>query len=125
MHEARRLGNLGREALESNAIEATAALFRQALDLWRGPALVDVQAGPILRLRLTGIEEFRLTMLEQRIEADLRLGRHHELLSELSQLAGEHPPAREPARAIHGRSLPLGTTRLGARGLPPDSPGAQ
>jgi SARP family transcriptional regulator, regulator of embCAB operon len=90
LHEARRLGNLGREALESNAIEEAAALFRQALDLWRGPVLVDLQAGPVLRLRLRhpGVPA---DDARQRIEADLRLGRHHELLSELSQLAGEHP----------------------------------
>jgi hypothetical protein len=74
LHEARRLGNLGSEALESNAIEEAAALFRQALDLWHGPALVDVQAGPVLRLRLTGIQEFRLTMLDSASKPTFGLG---------------------------------------------------
>lgn len=88
---ARALGQDGQGALERDDIEDAARLFRDALNLWRGPALVDVQIGPTLRTHLTGIEEFRLTCLEQRIEADLRLGRHHELLSELRQLVGQHP----------------------------------
>lgn len=70
---------------------AASALFAEALTIWRGPALADVKAGPLLRARLSGIEESRLTVQEERIEADLRLGRHHELLSELCVLTAQHP----------------------------------
>ncbi|WP_131785774.1 AfsR/SARP family transcriptional regulator [Protofrankia symbiont of Coriaria ruscifolia] len=68
-----------------------ACLLRDALELWRGPALAGTPAGPLVRARLVGLEESRLTALEQRIEADLRLGRHHELLGELTSLVAGHP----------------------------------
>nr|WP_255355419.1 MULTISPECIES: AfsR/SARP family transcriptional regulator [unclassified Amycolatopsis] len=81
----------GRVALSNGKLVDAAALFRRALGLWRGPALVDVEPGPMLRSWLNGIEEYRLSTLEQRIEADLGLGKHHELLSELSLLVGQQP----------------------------------
>lgn len=81
----------GRQAMARGDDRTGACLLAEALRLWRGQALVDVQAGPLLRARLIGLEESRLTVLEQRIEADLRLGRHHELLSELSGLAARYP----------------------------------
>ncbi len=70
---------------------AGAALLRGALDLWRGPALVDVEdaafaAGPVARL-----EELRLAATEDRIEADLALGRGAELAPEAEELATAHP----------------------------------
>jgi DNA-binding SARP family transcriptional activator len=69
----------------------TARQLRLALCLWRGPALVDVQAGPVLSVRVAGLEERRLSVLYKRIEVDLRLGAHHELLGELSMLTGQYP----------------------------------
>jgi DNA-binding SARP family transcriptional activator len=63
----------------------------QALNVWRGPALVDVQAGSVTATHLVGLEETRIAALEQRIEADLRLGRHHGMLGELSTLVRKYP----------------------------------
>jgi DNA-binding SARP family transcriptional activator len=80
-----------RRALDKNDDEMAADMFRRALALWRGRPLVDVQRGVLLHSRVAGLEEFQLNVLEQRIEADLRLGRHHELLSELSMLVERHP----------------------------------
>ncbi|WP_410585903.1 AfsR/SARP family transcriptional regulator [Amycolatopsis sp. lyj-23] len=71
--------------------ELAAQRLTAALDLWRGPALAGVQAGPLLRAHLVGLAESRLSAWEQRIEADLRLGRHHELLSELAVLIERYP----------------------------------
>jgi DNA-binding SARP family transcriptional activator len=82
----------GREALKAGQDAEATAQLSTALNLWAGAtALVDVAQGPLLRTYVTGLEEQRLSVLEQRIEADLRLGRHHELLSELSELVVRHP----------------------------------
>ena len=81
----------GRTALRKGADHIGAELLGQALAVWRGPALVDVARGPLLNGYITGLEEQRINVLEQRIEADLRLGKHHELLGELSELVVQHP----------------------------------
>lgn len=70
---------------------ATATALADALALWRGPALADVGVGPVLRARLVGLAESRLSAWERRIEADLRLGRHERLLDELGDLVGRYP----------------------------------
>lgn len=66
-------------------------LSREALDLWSGPALVDVHKGMPLEVETTCLEQNRLGLLEVRIDADLRLGRHHALLAELSSLVTRNP----------------------------------
>jgi DNA-binding SARP family transcriptional activator/tetratricopeptide (TPR) repeat protein len=75
------------------AADATtrADLLRQALRLWRGPALADVASGELRERLCAGLEEQRLTALESRVEADLELGRHHDLIAELTELANAHP----------------------------------
>ncbi|WP_327358343.1 AfsR/SARP family transcriptional regulator [Streptomyces sp. NBC_01304] len=91
------LHHLERHVAESRRAEAAGDerrlrfALRAALQLWHGPALTDVELGSYLQARVTGLEELRLTLLDQRIEAELRLGMHHELLPELSQLAAEYP----------------------------------
>lgn len=68
-----------------------AAALRGLLSLWRGRELADVPTGPHLRAHLVGIAARRLTLLEQCIEAELRLGLHHMLLPELETLAARYP----------------------------------
>jgi SARP family transcriptional regulator, regulator of embCAB operon len=80
----------GREAVVAGKDQEAAALFRSALSVWRGSPLSDVRAGPLISMHLVGLRETRRVVLEQRIEADLRLGRHRELLGELSALAWKH-----------------------------------
>jgi DNA-binding SARP family transcriptional activator len=53
--------------------------------------LADVPAGPLLGIEAVRLEENRLGDLHLRIEADLRLGRHHQLLGELATLCARHP----------------------------------
>ncbi|MQA02994.1 MAG: tetratricopeptide repeat protein [Streptosporangiales bacterium] len=75
-----------------------AELLRDALHLWRGPVLPELTtlgSRPI-RARL---EEMRVDALEQRVEADLAAGHHHELLPELAALRAEHPGRDRLARA--------------------------
>ncbi|WP_407564776.1 BTAD domain-containing putative transcriptional regulator [Streptomyces sp. 184] len=77
---------------------AAADLLGQALALWQGSVLADVQAGPVLRAYAVGLEEDRMSVQEQRIDADLRLGRHREVLGELSSLTTKLP-TRESLQA--------------------------
>ncbi|MGH3495656.1 MAG: BTAD domain-containing putative transcriptional regulator, partial [Sciscionella sp.] len=59
--------------------------------LWRGPALLDVCAGCLERVYAPRYEERRLAVLDRRIEADLALGMHAHVISELTMLVGAHP----------------------------------
>ncbi|GGW19131.1 AfsR/SARP family transcriptional regulator [Streptomyces capoamus] len=86
-----RLVAAGRVAAAEDRQEKASAYFREALSLWRGSALVDVRIGPVLSIEVARLEESRLGVLEWCLEADLRLGRHAELLAELIELTGRHP----------------------------------
>ena len=71
--------------------EVAAATLREALELWRGPAYEDVRYEPFAQAEVARLDELRLTALEDRIDADLALGRHRDLVSELEALVAEHP----------------------------------
>ncbi|MET8226056.1 AfsR/SARP family transcriptional regulator [Streptomyces sp. NPDC005301] len=86
-----RLAGCGYRAMDAGDGPRAASLLREALDLWTGPALSGVQVGPQLRTEVRRLEESRLCALDQRVDADLRLGRHRELLGELTVLVGQHP----------------------------------
>jgi DNA-binding SARP family transcriptional activator len=88
--DANRFRNLVEEAA-SAPVATRAALLRDALGLWRGPALDDFTYEPFAQAPIADLEELRLTALEERIEADLALGRHAELGAELEGLTAEHP----------------------------------
>jgi len=70
--------------------EAAAPTFREALGLWRGPAYEDVRYEAFAQAEVARLDELRLAALEDRIEADLQLGRHRELVPELEALISEH-----------------------------------
>ncbi|MGW0792876.1 AfsR/SARP family transcriptional regulator [Streptomyces sp. NPDC002911] len=91
VHQYERMVVRGRAAREAGDDATAAACFSQALELWRGPALVDVRAGPVLGMEVLRLQESRLATVEWRIDADLRLGRHCELLAELVGLMARHP----------------------------------
>jgi DNA-binding SARP family transcriptional activator len=81
----------GRAAGVAGDYIAAERLLREALSVWRGPLLVDVTAGPQLEIESTRLSESRLTDLTLRMDADLYLGRHHQLLGELAALCARHP----------------------------------
>ncbi len=85
-----RLASAGRGALVRDPVTA-ARLLGEALELWRGPALLDVAASPFFRAPVTRLSELRTAVLEDRVEADLRMGRGRELTAELTSLVAEHP----------------------------------
>jgi len=64
---------------------------RDALALWRGPAFADFAYEEFAQAEAARLEELRLAALEQRVDADLALGRHGELVGELEQLVAQHP----------------------------------
>ena len=80
----------GRAELAAGEADAAASSFREALGLWRGPAYEDVRYEAFAQAEVARLEELRLAALEDRIEADLALGRHRELVPELEALVAEH-----------------------------------
>ena len=85
-----RFERLMSEASKADARSAAHKL-RQALALWRGPALADLAYEPFAQTETARLEELRLAALEERIDADLATGRHAELVGELEALITEHP----------------------------------
>lgn len=86
-----RLAAAGARAAERADAESASRLLRSALEMWRGPALVDVQTGLRLSIEVIRLEESRLSVLELCIDSDLRIGRHYTLLSELAKLNASYP----------------------------------
>ena len=63
----------------------------EGLSLWRGPVLADFALDPFAQSEIARLEEARVTAIEERVEADLALGRHRELIGELETMIGAHP----------------------------------
>ncbi|MFD9818480.1 AfsR/SARP family transcriptional regulator [Streptomyces violascens] len=111
VREFEKLSGLGYRAMDAEDFVTAARQLREALVLWSGSALVDVQAGPQLEMEIRRLEETRLCALYQRIEADLRLGRHRELLGELTVLVNRYRTHEN----LHGQFM-LALHRSGRRG---------
>ena len=79
--------------------ERASELATEALALWRGPPLADVRLGTWGSIEAERLEELRLLVFEQRADAELRLGRHEELVGELQALV-RHNPHRERLVAL-------------------------
>jgi DNA-binding SARP family transcriptional activator len=86
-----RLATSGRAAGMAGDHVRSERLLSEALGLWRGPVLVDVATGPHLEIDSMQLTERRLTDLTLRIDSDLYLGRHHQVLGELAALCARHP----------------------------------
>jgi DNA-binding SARP family transcriptional activator/serine/threonine protein kinase/WD40 repeat protein len=79
--------------------ERAATTLREALSLWRGHAYADVEANGHLDGEVTRLSEMRVAALESRIDADMRTGRHRDVVGELDALTAEYP-YRESLRAL-------------------------
>ncbi len=81
----------GRAHLASGSPSNAARLLHEALALWRGPALVGLPPSDVADREAARLEEVRLAAVEDRIEADLALGLHTDLVAELRSLVAAHP----------------------------------
>ena len=81
----------GHAALAGGDLTRAERTLRAALSLWRGPALAGFRDDPFAIPTITRLEESRLAAIEARIDAELALGRHRQLLAELHGLVSEHP----------------------------------
>ncbi|MBG0853549.1 AfsR/SARP family transcriptional regulator [Streptomyces spinoverrucosus] len=81
----------GRREIATGDYARAALLLRSALDMWRGSALVDISTGPLLHAHVTRLNNARVTAVEQLMEAELRQGRHLDILGDLTDLTAEHP----------------------------------
>jgi DNA-binding SARP family transcriptional activator/tetratricopeptide (TPR) repeat protein len=79
-----------RAARDSQQLERAVASYRDALRLWRGPAL-DGMDSQLIRAAASRLDERRFATNEDRLTLELDLGRHHELVGELTELVEEFP----------------------------------
>ena len=79
------------QALARGEGETAFELQREGLALWRGPALSDLEHEPFAQVAAQRLDEILLVALEQRLDAELALGRHRELVSELGELTAQQP----------------------------------
>ena len=91
LHRFRSLTDEGRRALAVGDANAAAAKLRHALAVWRAPPLAEFAFDSFAQVEIVRLEELRVSALEERIEADLALGRHHDLIGELEALVAHHP----------------------------------
>jgi DNA-binding SARP family transcriptional activator len=92
-------------------VDEAASRLDDALALWRGPPLVDFSYEAFAQDEIARLEELRLVALEERVDADLALGRHPKVIAELEGLVHGHP-LRERLRA----QLMLALYRCGRQG---------
>ena len=88
--EFEQVTRLGHEQMSAGRYNRAAQHFRFALELWNGPTLANVTEF-LASTELPRLDEARMATLECRIEADLRLGRHLQLVSELTGLVAQYP----------------------------------
>src|SRR3954452_1926529 len=81
----------GRAALRDGRAGVAVRLLAEGLALWRGPALADVADVELVRHEAQRLDALRVSALEARVEADVALGRHHELVAELERLVAVYP----------------------------------
>jgi DNA-binding SARP family transcriptional activator len=86
-----RLARQGESLLHAGDVGEASRVLSRALDLWSGGVLTDVTCGPVLTQHVQHLQEMHMRVLQQRIEADMRLGRHGRLAAELRSLVVRHP----------------------------------
>ena len=102
------MADRGREALAARKPREAAAMLSEALGIWRGPPLTDFAYEPFAQSSIAQLEELHLAAIEDRVEADLALGRARNLVGELRDLV-----ARQPLRERLRGQLMLALYRSG------------
>ena len=96
----------GKEAARRGYWDQAAAQLQVALSMWRGQPFVDIPCGLLADSEVPRLAELRAAALEDRIDADLHLGRHHQVIGELRATGLRRPAARAVAPAADARPLP-------------------
>jgi DNA-binding SARP family transcriptional activator len=91
LHRFERLVDEGRSLLTRGLAADASERLRDALSLWRGPPLADFAYESFAQAAIARLEEIRLAAVELRLDANLALGRHDELVGELEALVAEQP----------------------------------
>jgi DNA-binding SARP family transcriptional activator/DNA-binding beta-propeller fold protein YncE len=91
LNRFKRLVATAEQARAEGRLAEAAEELAEALGLWRGPALGDLASEEWARGEAAALDDLRLGALEERVDADLALGRHAELVSELETLVAVHP----------------------------------
>ncbi|SDP95515.1 Predicted ATPase [Actinopolyspora xinjiangensis] len=104
LHRFERLAARGRSALREDRPTEAVEDLRAALELWRGDPLVDFRGAAFAEVTVTRLERLGRSALIDRIEAQLRLGDHVDLLDELARLTRAHP-LDERLAELHIRAL--------------------
>lgn len=81
----------GRRSLREQRPEEAVHTLCRALELWRGPALANVDVGPVLSRHLVQLDELHHRAIELRIDAHLQSGQHRDLVAELRGLVAANP----------------------------------
>lgn len=108
-----RLTDRGGKAIAAGDDRSGIQLMEQALELWRGDALADVPAGPVIEAKRRLLEESRLGAIGVLSEARIRKGMHREVTAQLVALTSEHQ-LHEGLHAQYMRALALSGRRAEA-----------
>jgi DNA-binding SARP family transcriptional activator len=100
LHRFERLVDEGRGLLARGLAADASQRLHEALSLWRGPALADFAYESFAQSAIARLDEIKLAATELRIDADLALGRHDELVGELEALVAEHPLRERPRGSL-------------------------
>jgi peptide/nickel transport system substrate-binding protein len=90
-HEFAALTSVARTRAQAGALEEASALYANALALWRGRAMSGIDFESVARHELERLDESRVVAVMDRIDCELALGRHDDLVGELEVLVAEHP----------------------------------
>jgi DNA-binding SARP family transcriptional activator/DNA-binding beta-propeller fold protein YncE len=85
------LASRGKRELAAGEAEAAASTLADALSLWRGPPLAEFDSAPFALAESLRLQELHVSTLEERIDADLAVGRHGDVIAELETLVRQHP----------------------------------
>ena len=88
-----------RAARDASHLDQAVACYRDALRLWRGPALDGIDS-QLIRVAASRLDEQRIATNEDRVNLELELGRHHELVGELTELVEEFPLREQLRRQL-------------------------
>ncbi len=93
------LAAAARAAIDAGDLHQAATLLGEADALWRGDALADFAYDDFAAGAITRLTELRLTLIEERLDIELQLGRHQEAVAQLEEVVGAHP-LRESLRGL-------------------------